>query len=141
MGLGKDVLKKSVGIGFVKDMKQASQAAQAGVDALRQKDELLAQAEAMRSAQGQMPGVAPMPPAGPISDAELEPIAGVSLEQYVTIAKASASSGGDAAAVAAVAGSHGVSAADWDTASTGWAARIQANRAIGQRFNELYMGA
>jgi len=141
MGLGKDVLKKSVGIGFVKDMKQASKAAEMGVEALRQKDEMLAQGAAMRSAQEQMPGAGMMPPAGPISDAELEPIAGVSLEQYVAIAKASASSGGDPDAVAAVAGSHGVSAADWDSASTGWAARIQANRAVGQRFNELYMGA
>ena len=148
MGLGKDMLKKSVGIGLVKDVKQGSQAAKAGAEMLAQKDEMLAQAAAMRDAQSgtapasgmAMPGAGVMPPVGPIDEADLAPIAGVSLEQYVDISKGLAAYGYDQSKAALVAASKGVSADSWDAAVEGWNERITANRAIGQRFNQLYMG-
>ena len=55
MGLGKDLLKKSVGIGFVKDVKQGSQAAKAGAAMLADKDQLLAQAAELRAASQAAP--------------------------------------------------------------------------------------
>jgi hypothetical protein len=150
MGLGKDMLKKSVGIGLVKDVKQGSEAAKMGADMLAQKDEMLAQAAALRAgsqagmtagAPMAMPGASVMPPVGPIDDADLEPIAGVSLEKYAEISKGLAAHGYDQSKATLVAASMGVSADSWETAVAGWNGRITANRAIGQRFNQLYMGA
>jgi hypothetical protein len=145
MGLGKDILKRSVGVGFVKDMKHASQAAKSGAEALAAKDQMLEQAAqlragAMAGAGMAMPGAGVMPPAGPIDDADLEPIAGVSLEQYVEISKGLSAYGYDQSKAVEVAASKGVSAASWEAAVAGWNDRIKANRAIGQRFNQLYMG-
>jgi hypothetical protein len=149
MGLGKDMLKKSVGIGFVKDVKQGSQAAKLGAEMLADKDQMLAQAAELRAASQAgmaagagtaMPGGGVMPPVGPIDDADLEPIAGVSLEQYVEISKGVAAQGPDPANVTLVAASKGVSAESWEAAVAGWNDRIKANRAIGRRFNQLYMG-
>lgn len=149
MGLGKDILKRSVGVGFVKDMKHASQAARSGGEMLAGKDQMLEQAAQMRAATQAgaaagvgmaMPGATVMPPAGPIDDADLEPIAGVSLEQYVDISKGLAAYGYDQSKAVEVAASKGVSAASWEAAVAGWNDRIKANRAIGQRFNQLYMG-
>lgn len=149
MGLGKDILKRSVGVGFVKDMKHASQAAKSGAEMLAGKDQMLEQAAQMRaatqagaaaSAGMAMPGAGVMPPVGPIDDADLEPIAGVSLEQYVDISKGLSAHGYDQSKAVEVAASKGVSAASWEAAVAGWNDRIKANRAIGQRFNQLYMG-
>jgi hypothetical protein len=148
MGLGKDILKKSVGIGFVKDVKQGSEAAKMGAQLMRDKDQMLEQAAALRAAQQAampasttvaMPGAGVMPPAGPVDDKDLEPIAGVSLQQYVDISKGLAAYGYDQSKAVEVAASKGVSAGDWEAAVAGWNDRIKANRAIGQRFNELYM--
>lgn len=149
MGLGKDLLKKSVGIGLIKDVKHGSQAAKAGAAMLADKDQMLAQAAQLRAASQAtmaagagtaMPGAGVMPPVGPIDDADLEPIAGVSLEQYVEISKSLSAHGYDQSKAAEVAASKGVSAQSWEAAVAGWNSRITANRAIGQRFNQLYMG-
>jgi hypothetical protein len=149
MGLGKDMLKRSVGIGLIKDVKQGSQAAKLGAEMLADKDQMLAQAAELRAANQvgtassagmAMPGAGVMPPAGPIDDADLEPIAGVSLEKYVEISKGLAEHGYDQSKATLVAASKGVSADAWETAVAGWNDRIKANRAVGQRFNQLYMG-
>ena len=50
VGLGKDMLKKSVGIGLVKDVKQGSEAAKMGAEMLAQKDQMLAQAAELQAA-------------------------------------------------------------------------------------------
>ena len=39
-----------------------------------------------------------------------------------------------------MAASKGVSAASWEAAVAGWNDRIKVIRAVGQRFNQLYMG-
>ncbi len=146
------MLKKSVGVGFVKDMKAASEAAKGGAEMLKAKDQLLEQAAEMRSAQqaaaqqamaqgGTVPGAGAMPAPGPIDEAELAPIAGVSLEKYVEISKGLGEVGYDQSKSHEVAASRGVSAESWDAAVAGWNDRIKANRAIGQRFNQLYTGA
>ena len=78
------------------------------------------------------------PPAAEPTAAALEPIAGVDLERYARIAKGIGAYGYDAAFLPAVAAGFGVDAASWETAQAGWAARIQADRAVGRRFNEIY---
>jgi hypothetical protein len=119
MGLGKDMLKKSVGIGLIKDVKQGSEAAKAGAEMLAQKDQMLAQAAELRAASQAgatagagmtMPGAGVMPPVGPIDGSDLEPIAGVSLEKYVEISKGLSEYGYDQSKASLVAASKGVSA-------------------------------
>ncbi|GAA1739365.1 hypothetical protein [Microcella frigidaquae] len=68
----------------------------------------------------------------------LAPIAGVSLEQYAQVSKGIAAFGYDTTKLVDVAAGLGISAADWAVAQEGWGARIQADRAVGSRFNELY---
>ncbi|MFN4001837.1 hypothetical protein [Microcella sp.] len=68
----------------------------------------------------------------------LEPIAGVSLETYAKVSKGIAAYGYDTTKLVDVAAGLGVSAVDWAVAQEGWGARIQADRAVGSRFNELY---
>lgn len=68
----------------------------------------------------------------------LAPIAGVSLETYAEVSKGIAAFGYDTTKLVDVAAGLGVSAADWAVAQEGWGARIQADRAVGSRFNELY---
>lgn len=68
----------------------------------------------------------------------LEPIAGVDLERYARISKGIAAYGYDAAQLPAVAATFGVDQASWAAAAAGWAARIQADRGVARRFNEIY---
>ncbi len=68
----------------------------------------------------------------------LEPIAGVTLERYATIVKGIAAYGYDQSKLVDVAAANGVAAGDWLAAQDGWSARIQADRAVGSRFNQLY---
>lgn len=68
----------------------------------------------------------------------LEPIAGVDLEKYARISKGIAPYGYDPAKLPIVAATFGVNAQNWETAQAGWAARIQADRGVGRRFNEIY---
>jgi hypothetical protein len=130
----------------LKDMKQMVEAAPGMVQQAQemgaQAQQMGAQAQQMAAAQqaaaqaqmAQMTGAAGGPPTGP----DFEPIAGVTLEQYTTIAKALVAVHNDQAQVPGVVSSHGVSPADWETASPAWASRIQANPAVGLRFNQLY---
>lgn len=68
----------------------------------------------------------------------LAPIAGVTLETYARVSKGIAAFGYDTTKLVDVAAGLGVSASDWALAQEGWGARIQADRAVGTRFNELY---
>jgi hypothetical protein len=105
---------------------QAQQMAAAQQAAAQQ--QMMAAQQAMAGAAGG--GV----PSGP----DFEPISGVSLETYAAVSKGVAAFGYDQSKLPEIAASHGVAAADWDSAAAGWAARIRSNPAVGQRFNALY---
>lgn len=68
----------------------------------------------------------------------LEPIAGVDLAAYARVSKGIAAFGYDTSRLPEVARGLGIAADAWEAASLGWAARIQADRAVGSRFNQLY---
>jgi len=68
----------------------------------------------------------------------LGPIAGVDLELYTRIVKTIGTGGYDEARLAATAGAYGVSPEAWREAQAGWGSRIQVDRGLGRRFNELY---
>jgi hypothetical protein len=114
------------------DMGQMVKAAPGLID---QANQLQAQSEQYRrqmdAQAAQAMGAEPVP-------GNLDPIAGVDLERYARISKGIAAYGYDAAKLPAVAASFGVDAASWDAAAAGWAARIQADRGVGRRFNEIY---
>lgn len=91
------------------------------------------QAQAQAQTQTQAAVVEP-------SAAALAPIAGVDLPVYVRVSKGIAAYGYDASKLPLVASAYGVSADNWAIAQAGWAARIQADSAVGARFNQLYAG-
>lgn len=68
----------------------------------------------------------------------LEPIAGVDLDRYARIVKGIAAYGYDETKLPVVAGMFGIDPESWATAQAGWGARIQADRGVGRRFNEIY---
>ena len=82
----------------------------------------------MARAGGMQPGTAP---AGP----DFEPIAGVSLDQFVAVSKGVAAFGYDQSKLPEVAASTGIPAYTWETAYKGWNDRIKSNPAVAQRFN------
>ena len=70
--------------------------------------------------------------------ADFEPVAGVSLEQFAAVSKGVAAFGYDPTKLPEIAASKGIDAVTWDAASRGWNERIHGNRAVAQRFNQLY---
>jgi hypothetical protein len=132
-------------MGFFKQMKDLKQMTEAAPDMIRQAQQMGAQAQQMQSAQ-QHAAAANMQAANaamygdPAAEAgpDFEPIGGVSLQLYADISKGLAAYGYDQSKAVEVAASKGVSGESWEQASTGWPARIKANRAVGQRFNAYY---
>lgn len=68
----------------------------------------------------------------------LAPIAGVDLSLYARIVKGIAALGYDSDRLVEVAAAHGVSEVAWRLALSGWGGRIQDDRVLGARFDELY---
>ena len=76
-------------------------------------------------------------PAG--APADYAPIAEVSIELYVDIAKGLATVGYDQSKGPEIAAQHGVSAERWETAVAGWNDRIRTSPDVATRFNALYI--
>jgi hypothetical protein len=71
---------------------------------------------------------------------DFEPIDGVSLEQFATVSKGVAAYNYDQSMLPRVAASKGIEPRAWDAAAEGWNERIRRNRAVAQRFSQLYRG-
>jgi hypothetical protein len=97
-----------------------------------------AQAQLAQYQQAQFGGVPAAPPAGAATGPELDPIAGVSLEQFAAVSKGVAAYNYDASKLVDVAVSQGIDPASWESASQGWNERIKANPAVATQFNQLY---
>ena len=90
-----------------------------------------AQAQAMM----QEPTIAP-------GDPRLEPVAGVSIEQYAAISKAAATAGADENTLVRLALGRGVeSESAWREAYDGWNARMRGDVQLATHFGHLYRGA
>jgi hypothetical protein len=114
------------------DMAKMVKAAPALID---QADALAAQSAAYRQ---QMDARAVHALTAEPAPGALEPIAGVDLDRYARIVKGIAAYGYDETKLPIVAGMFGVDPESWTTAQAGWGARIQADRGVGRRFNEIY---
>ncbi len=130
-------------MGMLKRMKDMKDVVQAAPGMVAQAQQLSAQAQQMAAAQqaamqaqlgqagGSQPGAAP-------AGADYEPIAGVSLDQFAAVSKGVAAFGYDPSKLPEIAASMGIPALSWETAHQGWNERIRRNRAVAQRFNQIY---
>jgi hypothetical protein len=114
------------------DMAKMVKAAPGLID---QANTLAAQSEAYRA---QMDAQAAYTMTAQPAPGSLEPIAGVDLDRYARIVKGIAAFGYDETKLPVVAGMFGVDEAAWAQAQAGWGGRIQADRGVGRRFNEIY---
>lgn len=131
-------------MGLLKDFKDLKNVVAAAPDMIDEAQKMAANAQAM-AAQQQQAAAAMMAQqqqavAAAAVGPDFDPVAGVSLEQYVEVAKGLAEYNYDQNMAVQVAGMKGIAADAWQTASDGWNARIKANPAVAQRFNALYTG-
>jgi hypothetical protein len=149
-GLGRTLRTGVRGMGMFKQLKDMKDMVNAAPGMISQAQEMGEQARQMgaqaqqmaaaqqAAAQAQMQAAMGTAPGAVPSGPDFEPISGVSLEQYVAVSKGIAAFNYDQSKLVDVAAAQGISASDWDTASRGWADRMKANPAVGQRFNALY---
>lgn len=128
----------------MKDMKDVVEQAP---DMIAQAQQLGAQAEEMQAAQvaaaqqAQQQQFAANDAAAATGEGDFSPIGGVTLEQYAAVCKQLGASAADPAAAHAAAQAHGIAPDAWDAAAAGWGERMRGGSAVGQKFNQLYMGA
>lgn len=132
-------------MGLFKQMKDMRNVVNAAPDMVRHAQQMSAQAQqyaaaqqvAYQQAQAQQQATV----AAGASDADFEPIAGVSLETYVAVSKGLAAYGYDPTKAPDVAASMGIDADSWQQASEGWNDRMRINPGVAQHFNAVYRGA
>ncbi len=74
----------------------------------------------------------------PDTRVDIDPIAGVSLELYARIVRSIATVNHDVSMLGPMAALHGVDAAAWNQARSGWNRRIASDQAITVLFREMY---
>lgn len=131
-------------MGMLKRMKDMRDMVEAAPGMVAQAQQLSAQAQQMAAAQqaacqAQAGLAAGAQPAA--EGADFEPIAGVPIEEFAAVSKGVAAFGYDPTKLPEIAASRGIAPADWQTAHQGWNERIKRNRAVAQRFNQLYRAA
>jgi hypothetical protein len=125
----------------MKDMKQMVAAAPAMID---QAQVLQAQANQMQAAmaqqsQAQTAAAFANPGATPGLNADLiAPVAGVTVEQYVTVVKGVAAYNYDQNMLPTIAAGLGIDRESWDTAAATFNSRVTSSPAFAQHFNTLY---
>jgi hypothetical protein len=132
------------GMGLFKQIKDMKQVVAAAPDMVEQAQEMQKNAQQMAAAQQaqtqQAAAAQQAAIAGAATGPDFEPIAGVSIELYAEISKGLAAVNYDQTQAPALAAAKGVTPENWAAAVEGWNARMQTNPAVGQRFNQLYMG-
>lgn len=130
----------------IKEMKDAVHAAPGMIDQAQQMSAsaqaMQAQALAQQQAAYQQAAAHQQAAAGNLQaqPGGLDPIAGVSLQQYAVIVKAIAPLNYDQSALPGIAASHGIDGASWQQAHDGWNARIQSDPAVARAFSDVYRG-
>jgi hypothetical protein len=125
-------------MGFLKQMKDMKNTLHEAPGAIAQARELGAQAQALAAATQAMPGVGTP---HVVTSAELEPIAGISLERYAQLAKAVGARKLQDTELDAFLVGNGHNAADWQAAYDGWNAGMKANMGLSTQFGTLYQQA
>lgn len=125
-------------MGLFKDLKNMKDTVHAAPDMIREAQSLGAQAQAYGQAVAATPGIGTP---GVVTPAELEPIAGMSLQQYAQFAKTVGEKRLDQAGTEALVSQHGFAPEDWQAAYDGWNARMKVNMALSTQFGQLYQSA
>jgi hypothetical protein len=132
-------------MGMLKRMKDMKDMVNAAPGMVAQAQQLGAQAQQMAAARqaalAAQQQAAYGTPGAMAAGPDFAPIAEVTLEQFTAVSKGVAAFGYDQARLPEIAASHGIPAAAWETASSGWNDRIKASPAVAQRFNQLYRQA
>lgn len=128
----------------MKDMKDMVHAAPAMIDQAQVMQAQALQMKAMQEQQSQAATAAafakPTAAAGLTADL-LEPVAGVTVQQYVTVVKGVAAYNYDQGMLPTVAAGHGIDSESWTVAAAAFNARVTASPAFAQHFNTLYRAA
>jgi hypothetical protein len=133
-------------MGLFKQMKDMKDMVAAAPGLIDQSQQLAANAQQMQAAQQaaayQQAAAHQAAAAGQLAPQPggLDPIAGVSLQQYAVIVKAIAPLNYDQSALPGIAASHGIDGASWQQAHDGWNARIQGDPAVARAFSDVYRG-
>lgn len=133
-------------MGLFKQMKDMKDVVEQAPDMIAQAQQMGAQAQEMQAAQmaaaqaAQQQQMAVNDAAAAGGEGDFSPINGVTLEQYASVCKSLGASAADPAAAHAAAQAAGIGAEDWDAAAAGWGERMKGGSAVGQKFNQLYMG-
>lgn len=125
-------------MGLFKQMKDMKNVVAAAPDMVAEAQQLQANAQQMQAAQmGVQHDMVP----GQVDAATLEPIAGISLDEYARLSKIIGTRGLDEAGIANLMTSEGRSLDDWKAAYDGWNARFKGNTALAVQFGNLYQQA
>lgn len=133
-------------MGLFKQMKDMKQMVEAAPAMIGQAQSLGAQAQQMGLAQQQAAQVQAQQAAAAAAAAgvstsgpgQLDPIAGVSLQQFAAVSKGLSAYAYDVTKAPLVASQHGITADAWETATAGWNGRITADPSVAQAFNTAY---
>lgn len=134
-------------MGLFKQMKDMKNVVEQTPDMVAQAQQMGAQAQEMQAAQmaaaqaAQQQQMAANDAAAASGEGDFSPINGVTLEQYAAVCKGLGANAADPAAAHAAAQASGISPDAWDAAAAGWGERMKGGTAVGQKFNQLYMGA
>jgi hypothetical protein len=124
----------------MKDMKTVVAAAPGMIDQAQQLQANAAQLQAANAGYAAgVPGASMMP--GTVDASTLEPINGISLEEYARIAKTIGEQRLDQAGTEALVQRLGHSVADWQGAYDGWNDRFKGNTALSVQFGTIYQSA
>ncbi len=133
-------------MGLFKQMKDMKNVVEQAPDMINQAQQLGAQAQEMQAAQmaaaqqAQQQQMAANNAAAATGEGDFSPINGVTLEQYAAVCKQLGANAADPAAAHAAAQGAGITPENWDAAAAGWGERMKGGSAVGQKFNQLYMG-
>jgi hypothetical protein len=133
-------------MGLFKNIKDMNQMVKAAPGMIEQGQALGAQAQQMAAAQqaaaqqqaAQAAAVAAVAGVSTSGPGQLDPIAGVSLQQYAAVSKGLAAYNYDQTKAPLVASQHGIDAASWETATAGWNGRITNDPSVASAFNTAY---
>ena len=125
-------------MGMFKQIKSMKDMVAAAPGLMDQAQQINANAQIMQSQAAAQQQAVAHPPAA--QSGALDPIAGVSLQQYAVIVKAIAPLNYDQSALPGIAASHGIDGSSWQQAHDGWNARIQGDPAVARAFSDIYRG-
>lgn len=125
-----------------KNLKGAKDAMASAPEMMKQAQEMANNAQAMAAASDAAAAADHQQAAARVEAAgeagSVDPIAGVSLEQFAEVSRELQNYNYDQTKAPEIAASKGISAEDWQAALDGWNDRIKADPAIAKQFNTYY---